>query len=236
MRIAAIETSTPLGSVALIEDGVLVGADERRVSNAHGESLMPMVSALFERVGWAPRDVARWGVGVGPGSFTGVRIATATAKGIVLVTGAELVGVTSLDAVAFGVGVEVDVGVDVGVEVDIVASVLAAGKGEVFVQARRRADLVLPPSHVPLRDAVARLAAVAAGARLLVVGEAARQVDWSSVPAARLVSSAPNDLPRAEAIARIAASRAAQDADALEPVYVRPPDITMPRAKGPVAP
>jgi tRNA threonylcarbamoyladenosine biosynthesis protein TsaB len=224
MRIAAIETSTPLGSVALIEDGVLVGADERRVSNAHGESLMPMVSALFERVGWAPRDVARWGVGVGPGSFTGVRIATATAKGIVLVTGAELVGVTSLDAVAFGVDGEV------------VVSVVAAGKGELFVQVKRGDTLLLEPAHVAFGDVVTRVASAAGGGGFVVVGEAARELDWSSVPAARLVSNAPHDLPRAEAIARIAASRAAQDADALEPVYVRPPDITMPRAKGPVAP
>ncbi len=55
-RLAAIETSTALGSVALFEDGALVAEDERRVSNAHGESFLPMVNALFERVGWRPGD------------------------------------------------------------------------------------------------------------------------------------------------------------------------------------
>ena len=66
MRLAAIDTSTALGSVALFEDGVLVAEDSRRVSNAHGESLLPMVSALFARAGWAAADVARWGVGTRP--------------------------------------------------------------------------------------------------------------------------------------------------------------------------
>ena len=51
MRLAAIDTSTALGSVALVEDGRLVVEDSRRVSNAHGESLLPMVSALFAIAG-----------------------------------------------------------------------------------------------------------------------------------------------------------------------------------------
>jgi tRNA threonylcarbamoyladenosine biosynthesis protein TsaB len=216
MRLAAIDTSTALGSVALFEDGELVAEDTRRVSNAHGESLLPMVSALFERVGWTAREVSRWGVGVGPGSFTGIRIAVATAKGIALATGAELVGVTSLDALAFGL------------KGDRVASLVGAGKGEVFVQMHADGARVLGPLHVRTEDVGACLAAATDGAPLIVAGDVAAVIDWSALGGGvALVISAPYDLPRASAVGRIALGRAAEDADALEPVYVRPPDITM---------
>ena len=227
MRLAAIDTSTQLGSIALFEDGVLLAEDAHRVANAHGESLLPMLSALFERTGWAAPDVTRWAVGVGPGSFTGIRIGVATAKGIVLATGAELVGVTSLEALAFGLAGE------------LVVSLVGAGKGELFVQAWRgdtSGASVLGPMHLRTGDVAARLAELAAGARVIAAGEAATEVDWSALGGRfECVVQPPHDLPHASAVGRIAlgrASRPAEDADALEPVYVRPPDITMPAIRG----
>jgi tRNA threonylcarbamoyladenosine biosynthesis protein TsaB len=230
MRLAAIDTSTALGSVALFDGDTLVGEDERRVSNAHGETLMVMVTALFDRVGWRPGDVERWAVGVGPGSFTGVRIAVATAKGIALATGATLIGVTSLDAVAFGLSGE------------IVASVVGAGKGELFVQARRDAELVLPPCHLALAEVAPRLATLAGAGHLVVAGEPARELDWSDMgDRVTLALELPHDLPRAASVARIALARIARselpaDAETLEPAYVRPPDITTPKTIGGRAP
>jgi tRNA threonylcarbamoyladenosine biosynthesis protein TsaB len=223
MRLAAIDTSTVLGSVALFDDGVLVAEDTRRVSNAHGESLLPMVSALFASAGWTAADVARWGVGLGPGSFTGIRIAVATAKGIAIATGAELVGVTSLDAIDHALGTPVET----------VVSVIGAGKGEVFVQARRGDSRVLPPTHLRAGDVAARLSEIVAGSRVLVAGEGASGIDWSALGVeVELVLAPPHDLPHASSIGRIALTRPAGDADALEPVYVRPPEITMPKGRG----
>jgi tRNA threonylcarbamoyladenosine biosynthesis protein TsaB len=227
MRLAAIDTSTALGSVALYEDGLLLVEESRRVSNAHGESLMPMMSALFQRVGWSAHDVARWGVGVGPGSFTGLRIAVATAKGIALATGAELVGVTSLDALAHGLSdaSRGDAGSDA-----LVVSVVGGGRGEVFVQGSRAGAVVLAPVHLRMADVGLRVNEVAGDARVVVVGEAASELDWSVLAGrVRRVVDPPHDLPRASAVGYLALRRPAENADVLEPVYVRPPETTMPR-------
>jgi tRNA threonylcarbamoyl adenosine modification protein YeaZ len=231
MRLAAIDTSTALGSVALFDGADLVAEDEARVSNAHGESLLPMVSALFDRARWKATDVERWAVGIGPGSFTGVRIAVATVTGIVTASGARVSGVTSLDALADGIEAQ-----------SLVVSVVAAGKGEVFMQARWMGRLILPPVHVAIGDAGARIVEVArsraarndneekGGTRVVVAGEAARSIDWSGLGAGvAFATEPPHDLPRATAVGRIALARPFDDGDAIEPVYVQPPRITVPK-------
>jgi tRNA threonylcarbamoyladenosine biosynthesis protein TsaB len=208
--------------VALFEGGTVIFEAEHRVSNAHGESLLPMIDALFARAGWSPKEAVRWGVGVGPGSFTGTRIGVATVKGIALATGGEVVGVTSLDAVADGVVPE---------DGEAVISLLSAMKGEIFMQIAS----ICAPTHVKIESAGEMIARVVreAGVRALVaVGEASALVDWSLVDAkVRVVNAAPHDVPRAASIARIAARRTPDDVNALEPLYVRPPDITKPKAK-----
>lgn len=189
---------------------------------------MPVIAALFERAGWAPRDVARWAVGVGPGSFTGARIGVALAKGIALVTGAELVGVTSLDAVAYGLPPD-----------ELIVSLIAAGKGELFVQAKRGDRFVLAPSHLRASSVTERLLALAPDGPVIVAGQLASEVDWSAFGSRVMLKvDPPHDRPCATAVGRVALTRAPctpEDADALEPVYVRPPEITVP-IRGPRAP
>jgi len=227
VKLAALDTSTALGSVALFDDGDLVAEETKRVSNAHGESLLPMMDALFTRVGWKPRDVGRWAVGIGPGSFTGVRIGVGTVKGIVIATGAEVVGVTSLDALAFGLAP------DEGVAC---VSVLFAMKGELFVQATLRGEVLLAPINVRIEEAPALLATLRCD-RMVLAGEGALLLDASAIGArCEIHAEAPHDVPRASSIGRIAKGRAADDALLLEPMYVRAPDITSPRPRGAAGP
>jgi tRNA threonylcarbamoyladenosine biosynthesis protein TsaB len=145
----------------------------------------------------------------------------ATVKGIAMATGAAIVGVTSLEALAFGL--EGD---------DLVVSVVPGGKGELYVQASRGGRSVLAATHVRIGDLPSRIAALEPGGRVVVAGEAAATVDWSALgDRVSLRVDVPHDAPRATVVGRIALSRTPEDADALEPLYVRPPEITV--SKGP---
>lgn len=218
-RACAVDTSTALGSVALFEGERLVAEEARRVSNAHGESLLPMIDALFAKAGWSPRDVARWCVGIGPGSFTGVRIGVATVKGIVLGTGAELVGVSSLEALAATVP-------------DRAAAIVAAIdaiRGELYVQAAGAVSsdpVCLRPDRIE-----GWLDVVAPGRReIVLVGEAATKIPPLASRAAVLLSAGDHALPHARGVAAVGLSRAPVDPELLEPAYVRPPEITTPKS------
>ncbi|WP_026486902.1 tRNA (adenosine(37)-N6)-threonylcarbamoyltransferase complex dimerization subunit type 1 TsaB [Caldanaerobius polysaccharolyticus] len=100
MKVLAIDTSTALASVALTEgDKVLA---ECSVSNikTHSKVLMPMISKLFDWACLKPEDVDVIGISIGPGSFTGVRIGLATAKGMAISLKKPVVGVPTLDGLA----------------------------------------------------------------------------------------------------------------------------------------
>ena len=100
----ALDTSTRTGSLALGLDGKVIAESRLSVQAVHSESVLPEIDRLFGSVGFGPPDIRRIVVGSGPGSFTGVRIAAALAKGIRAATGAELFAYSSLAAIAVGSG------------------------------------------------------------------------------------------------------------------------------------
>lgn len=102
MRVLALETATSLGSVALLEDGVVVREHSARVPRQHLEWLVPAVAEILTDAGWAPPDVDAVAVSTGPGSFTSVRIGIATAAMWARARGIPAVGVPTLDALALG--------------------------------------------------------------------------------------------------------------------------------------
>lgn len=228
MKLVAVDTSTELGSVVLVDDGRIVALREARVSNAHGESVMVLIDAACKEAGFRPRDVEVWACGVGPGSFTGVRVTVSTVKGIALATGAKVVGVTSLDAVSHGAlfGAKVP---ESERRSTVIVGTGVTMKGEIFVQAIVDGQLVREPVACKLQAMPDWLLAVGGPAGTFVAcGEAARLVDWTGFQVT-LLTEPPFDAPRAHVIAEIAAGRTPISADLLLPVYARLPEISTPR-------
>jgi tRNA threonylcarbamoyladenosine biosynthesis protein TsaB len=226
VRVLALETSSSLGSIALVEAGGEPGAAElvasasARVSNAHGESLLPLVESVLRAARVDLSWVELLAVGIGPGSFTGTRIALATAKGIAIASGKPLRGIDAFAALA----------VDAGAR-GVAAVAIDARKSEVFVSAVRvgeRVERLVEPAHLPPARAFAHLEAHL-GADFVAVGDGATLVP--ELAAARRPRVG-REVPQAFAVAALAA--AAQltapidEVDVLEPLYVRPPDVTLP--------
>ncbi len=99
MKILALETSTELCSVALWSDGD-VDASEEAAGQRHSQLLLPMVDALLRRHALAVNDLDGIAYGSGPGSFTGLRIACGVAQGLAYGAGLQVVGVSTLMALA----------------------------------------------------------------------------------------------------------------------------------------
>src|SRR5256712_9580760 len=104
MRMLAIETATPAESVAMLEDDRLLAEASYDAKGSRGGLLLPTVDHVLRKAGVAAKDLAAVAVSIGPGSFTGLRVGLATAKGLALGTGAAVVGGSPLEAPAAGYG------------------------------------------------------------------------------------------------------------------------------------
>lgn len=98
MKILALDSSNQALSVALVEDGQLQAETLLTIKKNHSVSLMPVVDFLVAQVGWQPSDLDKIVVAQGPGSYTGLRVAVATAKTLAYALGSDLVGVSSLQS------------------------------------------------------------------------------------------------------------------------------------------
>jgi tRNA threonylcarbamoyladenosine biosynthesis protein TsaB len=179
---------------------------EETMATGQAERLMPMLQEMLAEAGLGWRDLRRVGVGTGPGNFTGVRIAVAAARGLALGLGVPAVGVTRLEALAFGLGA--------------VTVVEDARRGEVYVQQFDGALGDGPGG--PLSGA--RLMAVAGLRAARAVGSGAALVAGAEVLAPHVAL--------AEAVARIAALRALGTRPA--PFYLRGADAAPPADPPPV--
>lgn len=102
MKVLAIESSSRTAGVALVDDNGIVGEYSINYLK-HSVILMPMIDELLKRCGVSIRDITHIAVSEGPGSFTGLRIGAATAKGLAHALNIPVVGVSSLLSLAYNV-------------------------------------------------------------------------------------------------------------------------------------
>ncbi|MEK6549828.1 MAG: tRNA (adenosine(37)-N6)-threonylcarbamoyltransferase complex dimerization subunit type 1 TsaB [Nitrospirota bacterium] len=167
MRLLAIETATPAQSVALVEDDRLLAELSYEAQGNRGGVLLPTVDQVLKKAGVAARDLDVVAVSVGPGSFTGLRVGLATAKGLALGAGARLVGVPTLEALAEGYA-SADA---------TICALLDAYRGEVYMALFRRNGNALErlsPDAVLAPGAVASALAAVEGPVHLIGNGAAR--------------------------------------------------------------
>ena len=101
MRILGIESSSLVASVAIVEDGVTMAEYTANFKKTHSQTLLPMIDSMVELLGIELSTIDAIAVSGGPGSFTGLRIGSATAKGLGLALNKPLIHVPTLDATAY---------------------------------------------------------------------------------------------------------------------------------------
>ncbi len=101
MKVLAIDTSCTVATVAIAEDNKLLGEYYIDDKLTHSQKLMPMIDRQLCDLGLTPGDIDVFAVSVGPGSFTGLRIGIATAKGMAAAAGKGMVGISTLKAMAY---------------------------------------------------------------------------------------------------------------------------------------
>lgn len=101
MRILGIESSSLVASVAIVEDKVTMAEYTANFKKTHSQTLLPMIDSMVELLGIELSTMDAIAVSGGPGSFTGLRIGSATAKGLGLALNKPLIHVPTLDATAY---------------------------------------------------------------------------------------------------------------------------------------
>ncbi len=237
MLILSLDTTTPAGSAALVEDGRVVGEQPGDARRTHAERLPAELLDLLARHGRTLAEVDLFAVAAGPGAFTGLRIGIATIQGLALAARRKVVAVSALEALAWAVAPGVDAGAREGLAI---VSVMDAQRGEVYAAAYaapgdaaawRQAheagalpELVAPTVGLP--GEVFASWTLAGGTPPLAVGEGARahravlERVW---PGATVAEPVPLI---AGAIGLLAATRAAAAIRPhdVRPLYVRRPD------------
>jgi tRNA threonylcarbamoyladenosine biosynthesis protein TsaB len=195
-----IDTCLGACQVGLFGAGAMLAGRSEPMERGHQERLAPMAAEVMAGVDWG--EVGKIVVTIGPGSFTGLRVGLAFAKGLQLATCAPLAGVGTLEALAASAG-------------GTAAGVIDARRGLVYLQALEAGRALGGPGIVPIGEAAHRLCGLT---DLTLVGPGAPLLA-PQLPGTRIDARPAPDLT---VLGRLA--EAAVPAADLKPLYLRAPD------------
>jgi len=216
MRILAIDTALEACAAAVLDtaQGIVLARESIAMTRGHAEALMPLIERVMAASGGSFDALDRIAVTVGPGSFTGLRVGIAAARGLALAAGKPAIGLTTLAAFAAPLIAEDDT-------LPVVTAIDARHE-HIYLQVFGPGGRTLvPPRVASLRDAM-RAATTSRGARIVGTGATMLAAAW---PAAerppRLVEQ--RGAPDIDWIAHLGAA-APEDAGPPKPLYLRAPD------------
>jgi tRNA threonylcarbamoyladenosine biosynthesis protein TsaB len=208
MIVLGLDTCLGACSVAVLDGPRVLAHASEAMARGHQERLAPMAQAVMAQAGLGFSDLARVAATVGPGSFTGLRVGVAFAKGLASALSVPAVGVGALEALA-------------AEEDGLAAAVIDARRDQVYLQVFEAGRALTPPEVAPLEAAVARLAGIAGARPFTLVGSGAPLLA-ASRPGAQVLTPEGCD---ARHVARLGARRAVSP---LRPLYLRAPDARLP--------
>ena len=223
--IVAIDSSTDTASLALAQDGEVLAETSWRCGQNHSVELLPRLTQLLDETKLSLRDARLVIVAKGPGSFNGLRVGLATAKGLAFSLDIPIIGISSLEMEAYG---HADSGLPV-------CPVFNAGRGEIAIALYQKTNSgwrTLAPGHITTVAALTN----EIGEKTLFCGEYVATIarELKKVLKAKAVI-APAELRSAASLIELAIPRIeADDYDdpaTLQPIYLRRPHITKPKRR-----
>jgi len=187
----------------------------------HAEALLPMVESAMNRAGLRPDDLDIVAVCTGPGGFTGLRAGIAAAHGIALATGARLVGVPAFAAVAAARGSESEE------RPGALLVALDTRRRDIYVQLFDSARRPLGTAEAISAESLPGWVAAAIGAAPLVVAGDAAAAAAAALAERPLLTAEPDSPTDARGVA----SAGLRSRSPARPLYLRAPDVTLPRLR-----
>jgi tRNA threonylcarbamoyladenosine biosynthesis protein TsaB len=224
MKVLGIDTSTPCGSVGLIDEDRVLADFLLNIPVTHSERLLSSVDRVLQGAGWSLKDVEGWALSLGPGSFTGLRIGVSVVKGLAFATGRPVAGVPTLDVLAF----------QIAPTPYLICPILDARKEEVYTAFYRYGEDNLPARLTPYQTCRPEGLIKQIREKTIFIGDGVKTYGdllRNHLPSLAAFPISSLHLPHGSTVARLALDLLRRgetlDLAAFTPIYVRPSEAEL---------